>query len=297
MALPYALRRAAAGLGEHRFSTIASVTTIATVLLLLGSFGLVLRELSSVLDRWGQDVQVSCYLRPEVHPDRAFALREELLVLPAVAAVTYVSADEALTRLGEALDGAEGLLADLDGNPLPASLEVRLRAEFQDPREVAAIAAGLERPEFQEIDWSREWVERYHTFLGLLRLCAVVLGGLLIAAAVVLVATTSRLAVFARRQELELIALLGGTRAFRQLPLLLEGVLCGALGGGVAAGALAALHRFAFVELRANLGLLASAAAPGWGPTALGLLAVAGGVAIGLAGAWVGLSGAEEAEA
>lgn len=282
----HTVRRALKGIGEHRFLAMATVGTVATVLVLMGAFLLVTTNLSGVLDRWGQDVQISCYLRDDLSDDALFALKGELEQMPEVQTVLYVSKAEALERFGESVDGMDRILADLDSNPLPASLEVRLRPEFQEPARVAEVASRLSRPEFEDMDYSQEWVERFHTFLALLRLSALVLGTLLLASAVFLVGNTIRLSIYARREELAIIQLVGGTRWFARMPFLLEGALLGATGAAVALALLPLLYRYAFLQLQASLGLLLTGDVirflPGW--TLVGLFAA--GLGVGLAGAW-----------
>ncbi len=281
----YAFRRAIKGMREYRLLAFATVATVATVLLLTGTFALILDSLSGLLDRWGKDVQVSCYLRDDVDDERLFELKAELEALPEVSSVVYVSADDALERFADAVEGLDRILADLDENPLPASLEIRLDAGFQEPAQVAAVAERLRRPEFEDLDYSREWVERYHTFLGMLRLSSVVLGVLLLAAGVFLVSNTIRIAIYARREELALVALVGGTRWFARLPLLVEGGLQGTAGGVLALALLAGLHRYAFVQLQASLGMLLPAGALDFLPAPAALALVLAGTGVGLVGA------------
>lgn len=283
---PYAVRRAIKGIGEHRLLAVATIGTVATVLILGGAFLLVITNLSGLLDRWGQDVQVSCYLRADVSDESLFAIKGEIEAMPEVISVRYVSRDEALERFGEAVDGMDRILADLDSNPLPASLEVRLRPELQQPARVADVASRLSRPEFEDMDWSQEWVERFHTFLGLLRLSALVLGTLLLAAAMFLVNTTIRLAIHSRRDELEIIQLVGGTRWFARTPFVVEGMALGGLGALVALAALPLLYQYAFVQLQASLGMLLSMGTVEFlqAPTLLGLFGA--GLAVGFVGAF-----------
>lgn len=280
-----ALRRAALGIAEHRLLAVATVAAVAVVLTLTGAFALVATNLSSVLDRWGKDVQISCYLRPNLDDEALFAIKAELEAMPEVVGVEYVSPEEALELFADAIDGMDRLLADLDGNPLPASLEVRLAPEHQRPAEVEAIALRLRRPEFEDLDWSQEWVERFHTFVALLRLSTMVLGLLLLAAGVFIVHNTVRLSVHARREELEIIGLVGGTRLFAWSPFVIEGGLLGLVGGGLSVALLFALHRWAFLALQSSLGLLL-------GPELLSFLPLQGLGALCAAGACVGLLGA-----
>jgi cell division transport system permease protein len=283
------IRRALKGIGEHRLLAMATVGTVATVLVLTGAFLLVTTNLSGVLDRWGQDVQISCYLRADISDDALFALKAELEQMAEVQTVLYVSRAEALQRFGESVDGMDRILADLDSNPLPASLEVRLRPEFQEPGRVAEVASRLSRPEFEDMDYSQEWVERFHTFLALLRLSALVLGTLLLASAVFLVGNTIRLSIYARREELMVIQLVGGTRWFARIPFLLEGAILGAAGATVALLLLPLLYRYAFVQLQASLGMLVTTDVVGFLPpwTLVGLFCA--GLGVGLLGAWASL--------
>jgi cell division transport system permease protein len=286
MNLDYALRRAGRAATEHPLLVLATVTTVGTLLLLFGTFLLVVRNLGGILDRWADDVQISCYLDDGVADEAAFGLLAEIEALPEVESVRYVSRDEALRRFAGAMPGAERIVADLDRNPLPASLEVRLIPELQASDAIERFARRLDRPEFKDMDWSRTWVERYAGFVRLLRISAMVLGALILGATVVLVSNTMRLVVLARRDEIELSTLLGGTPWFVRAPLLIEGGAEGLLGGFLALMLLAAVHSQAGQALGSGLAVV-------FGEDGLlflrpievlGLLA--GGALAGLAGTW-----------
>lgn len=280
-----ALRRALLGIHEHQLLAISTMLAVAVVLTLTGAFALVSGNLSSVLDRWGKDVQISCYLRSDLPDETIFSLKAELEAMPEVAGVEYISPEEALELFAHAIDGMDRLLADLDGNPLPASLEVRLVPEYQRPAEVEAIAKRMRRPEFEDLDWSQEWVERFHTFVALLRLSTVVLGFLLLAAGLFIVHNTVRLAVHARRDELQIISLVGGTRLFAWAPFIIEGGILGLIGGLLSIVFLWGLHRWAFLALQSSLGLLLGPEVLRFLPGPTMLLIVLAGVSVGLLGA------------
>lgn len=279
------IRRALQGIAEHPLLAVATVAAVAVVLTLTGAFALVAGNLSAVLDRWGKDVQISCYLQDDLDDEAIFTIKAELEAMPEVASVQYVSAEEALELFAGAIEGMDRLLADLDENPLPASLEVRLVATQQQPDQVEAIARRLRRPAFSDLDWSHEWVERFHTFVALLRLSTSVLGLLLLAAAGFIVHNTVRLAIHARRDELQIIGLVGGTRTFAWVPFLIEGALLGLVGGLASLLALWGLHRWAFLAMQSSLGLVL-------GPDSLRFLPPGGVVAVALAGLLVGFLGA-----
>ena len=283
---PHALRRAVDGSGEYRLLAVITVSVVATMLVIIGSFLWVTTQLSGMLDHWGKDVQISCYLADDVSYDRVFELKEQLQTRPEVAAVTFVSKDEAAERFASSMDGLDRILSDLDSNPLPSSLELRLHPEFQDPEQVARIAESLRAPEFQDMDWSQEWVERFHQFVTLLRLSALLLGLLLSLGAAFVVGNTLRLSIWSRRDELALIALVGGTRSFARRPFLVEGLLQGLMGSVLAVALLLILERLALSRLASALGALWTPELVGAMPLTHAALLLAAGPVLGLLGAW-----------
>jgi len=278
------------GINEYRLLAAVTVATVATVLLLAGVFLIVIGNLSSVLDRWGKDVQVSCYLRDDIADSTIFQIKSEIEAMDEVAAVVFISKTDALERFGESIEGMDRILADLDSNPLPASLEVRLLPSFQNPALVKEVAGRLARPEFSDLDYSQEWVERFHTFLALLRLSAIVLGVLLLCAAIFLVSNTIRLAIYARREEIAVIQLVGGTRWFARVPFLVEGAVLGAAGSIVTLILLGIVYRYAFIQLQDSLGILVAQDVIHFLPISVLLGLVASGLAAGLIGAWTSVA-------
>ncbi len=284
-----AVRRALRNLADFAFTSAVSVGVVATSFLLVGVFLLILVNLSSVLDRWGRDVQVYAYFADGVSEETRFAIKEEIEARDEVAHVLYVSPEEALETFRRLIPDADALLADLDGNPLPASLEIRLRPELRDPTLVDPFAASLERPEFVALDYAGEWVSRFYTFLNLLKLSAVAMGTLLALASVVIVANTIQLTVWARREEIEILRLVGASDRFIEAPFLIEGSLQGLLGAGVSVGLLWLVYRLLFVEMQQTLGLtMGSRVLSFIPPSHLALFTVAG-LLLGLLGSWLSL--------
>jgi cell division transport system permease protein len=192
------------------------------------------------------------------------------------------------------IEGMDRILADLDSNPLPASLEVRLLPNFQNPIHVKEVASRLSRPEFADLDYSQEWVERFHTFLALLRLSAIVLGVLLLCAAIFLVSNTIRLAIYARREEISVIQLVGGTRWFARIPFLVEGAILGTVGSIVTLVLLVLVYHYAFIQLQSSLGILLADDVVKFLPPTVLLGLVASGLASGLIGAWTSVARSSE---
>jgi cell division transport system permease protein len=235
-----ALLRALRGLAASPVTSAVATVTIALCLLLGGAFGLLLVNMERVLARFGEEVRISAYLSDALGADEQEALVGRVRELPGVASVELVSKEAALERFRASPFGRASLLDGLDENPLPASLEIVLTPDHRSRAGVDALVARLgELPGIDELGYGHEWVEGYARAVRLVRGIALALGLVLAAATLLIVSNTIRLAVYARRDEIEILALVGAGRAFVATPFLLEGLLEGALGGGLALGLLA----------------------------------------------------------
>jgi cell division transport system permease protein len=284
----HAARAASSALRGLRASPITSAIatgTIALCLLLAGSFVLLLVNMERVLAHFGQEVRVSAYLSDDLPSEQQEALALRVQRMPGVESVAWVSKEAALERFRASPFGRASLLDGLDENPLPASLEIVLVPERRNREGLDALAkalAGL--PGIEELGYGHEWVEGYSRAVRLVRGVALALGAVLALATLLIVANTIRLSVYARRDEIEILALVGAGRAFVAAPFLLEGLLEGAGGGLLALSGLALGYHALSGTFGSGLELVLGNAQPVFfGPAeALGLVAL--GAALGALG-------------
>lgn len=292
--LRWAVSAAASGLLANPLTTAVAVVTLAATLVLVGGFWLALGSLEAVLDRVGGQMRIVAWVEEGLAPEEREALRRRVAALPGVAAVHLVDAEEAEARFRERFGGRFPILDALEGDPLPASLEILLDPEGRAPDAVARlrrVVAGL--PGVDGLGYGSEWLERYASLLGAVRGLALGIGGVLVLATVLIVGSTIRLAVHARRDELEILDLVGASRAFIATPFLLEGVIEGLAAGLLAAGVLRTGVALAAPALRDSLVWLGGAALPG--PdlgVALALVALGG--VLGLLGSAAAVAGGLE---
>lgn len=287
-ALSYFVSEALTSLWRSRLVNAVSIGTIAVSLFVLGAFLTVASALSGLVARWTETVQVIVYLEDDTEARVRQSLENRLRADPAVASLEFVAREQALARFRAMFRDLSSLPEDLGENPFPASLEVNLRPERQSAAEVERLAkafAGV--PGVREIQYDLLWIERLSTGIRLVRVVGAFLGGILVLAAVFTISNVIRLTIYAREDELDIMRLVGATRAYVKGPFVTEGVIQGGLGGLVATfllwTALAWLSRdLATSDLlpRATLAL---------SPVIGGLL-VAGGMAVGLAGSLMSLS-------
>lgn len=235
--MPYSLRETLAAFRRAPLLVMLSAMAIGLSLFVAGLFGLTAHNLQRALVRIEERVEVVAYLRDDVTQGQVEAAQSTLRALPEVAAANYVSKDDALAAAMQDLPDFREVFNDLDSNPLPASLEVRLRSGFRSSAEVEAVAQQLRAyPFVDDVRFGREWVDKIVSLRRIITGGVSIIGGAFAAVAAIVIATAVRIAVSARREEISIMRLVGATSGFIQRPFLLEGLITGLLGGGIAAG-------------------------------------------------------------
>jgi cell division transport system permease protein len=205
-----------------------------------------------------------------------------------VAAHEYVSKADALARFKQTFSDLSTAMDSLGQNPLPASIEVRLKPGPGASASVDLLAAKVQQlPGVADVRYDRQWLTRLMSAIGIIRGVGLVLGSVLTFAAALTVANVVRLALYARREELDIMQLVGAPQAYIRGPFVMEGVLQGGVGALVALVALGA----AFLTLRGRyLVPLASAmnvSSIHFLPVELCVVLVVGGMAVGCLGGLV----------
>jgi cell division transport system permease protein len=208
---------------------------VGLALFVVGLFGLVAANLRTAVSVLEERVEIVAYLRDDARTDEIELAVDQLRERPDVQNVIYVSKDQALAKAQEELPAFQDVFSGLDVNPLPASLEIVLpegsRTEVA-VAEVADMAAAF--PFVEEVDYGREWVQQLFALRRAAALTALVLGVAFGVVAALIIGTALRIAIFARKDEIYIMRLVGARDAFIRRPFLLEGAMAGLLGGVVA---------------------------------------------------------------
>lgn len=217
--------------------SVLSVTTIAFALFVVGLFGLVVLNLHRALQAVEERVEIVVYLLRGTPVEVVTVAIGDIQAFPEVASVSYFSEDDALQRARRELVEFQGLLSDLHTNPLPASLEIRLRPGFRDSESARAVAERLQGLSFAEdIRYGRAWVQKLDRLRNIAAVVGLVIGGAFAVASIIIIGTTIRMSVLQRSREIGIMRLVGATDGFIRRPFLVEGCVKGALGGIAAVG-------------------------------------------------------------
>jgi cell division transport system permease protein len=214
-----------------------SVTTIAFSLFVVGLFGLVAVNLQQALRQVGERVEVVAYVLPGTPVETAAIAVKDIEAFPEVQSATYVTEDEALKRARSELIEFRDVLQELERNPLPASIEVKLKPGFRDAAHVSDVADRLRGFGFvDDVRFGRDWVEKLDWLRRIAAAVGLVVGAAFATVAVIIIGTTIRMVVLQRSREIAIMRLVGATDGFIRRPFLLQGAIKGLLGGLVAIG-------------------------------------------------------------
>jgi cell division transport system permease protein len=230
----YFWRSAAGGLKHSPFVHFIAITTIAIALFAAGLARTAGRALDGLLASLGGEVEVTVYVKPELSAEQIEALRLKLGAASGGRAV-LVKPDEALKRLAHELGDLGDALSQLPENPLPPSLELTVAPERRTPELLEAMSQQIRvMPGVTDVDYGREAVERLTAIARALRFGGLVAFAVVLFATIIIASATLQLAIYARREEIEIQKLVGATDRFVKAPFLIEGLLQGVLGALVA---------------------------------------------------------------
>lgn len=213
----------------------ATIGTVTVSLCILAFFAIIVLNVQEMTQHWSREVQVVAYIDDVPAKSRLAAMVKEADALPEVVEAEYVSRQQAFSDFRERLGDDAVLLDGLDDDFLPASIRLTLHEDFRSRDGVDRVVEQLKKMQgFTDFRYGQDWLERFDAVLNLLRIAGIVLGGFLLFATLFIVANTIKLTVYARRDELEVMSLVGGTSMFIKSPFLLEGAMQGGIGAGLA---------------------------------------------------------------
>jgi cell division transport system permease protein len=274
----YSFEEALVSLRRSGRAVAMSIGTIAIAFLALGGFLLVSGNLQRAVERWMEAAEVSVYLRDEIGREEREAIEAALKLRSGVLAVDFVGKDEALSRFRSGFPELADVAATLERNPFPASFDVRLRPGPGAAAEAEALAADIKGlGGVADVQFDRRWLERALALLTGARLVGLTVAVVLLLGAAFTVAAVVRLSLHSRRDELDIMQLVGAPMSVIRGPFVIEGLLLGGAGAVVALSALA----LGFSALQGTLGgglsgVLGETPITFLSPSGVGLLLLAG---------------------
>ena len=227
---PY--KRAIQDIRDHKFLNTVTVITIAISILIVSAFALFFVNASEIINSWKKGIKIMVYLKSDTPETTISELIQKIQLMEGIQNVRFISKNEAFQELKKQMRRQSSLFENLKGNPLPDAFEIRLKASFQNQEKVEMLATKIESlSQVDEVEYGQRWLEQFTNFFNLLRFSGYALGGLFFMAALLIVANTSRLVLYSRRDEVEIMRLVGATDSFIKAPFYIQGLIQGAFGG------------------------------------------------------------------
>lgn len=238
----YFAKEAAINTRRNLLMAAAAVLAVTLSMFFVGSTMMVWRFFDNVTARWKNDVQINAFLADDATESQRSAAEVEIREWNEVKAVTFISKEEALEEFREMFADQEALVDSVTADTLPASFRISL----EDPSMLPQVQDRLEKVAgIDDVVSAQEEVKRVQRVVTILNAFLLVLAVILVIAAVVLVSNTIRLAIYARRREIEIMRLVGATNWFIRWPFILEGLFQGLVGAGLAIAILLVVKKLA----------------------------------------------------
>lgn len=233
--LRYFLGEAFSNFASSPTMALASITSVTIALLLLGLFMMGERLLADAATALERKVEVTAFLADGMDDSKLTDIIKTLKAEPSVDTCEYVDKDKALKALKSDLGPDSDVLNYLDSNPLPASLEIKMK----DPAGINSVVEILKKFIWvEEITYGKGVVKKILAFSRILRFTGIILVALLSLASMLTIGSTIRMNVYSRRDEIEIMQLVGATNWFVRWPFVIEGFLQGLVGSLLAVAVL-----------------------------------------------------------
>ena len=230
--LKFHITRALQDIRRNRMLSLVTTSTFALSILIVSAAILFFINVGDIIDGWRQGVRIMAYLQDGLTDVDRSHLRIRIENLYGVQQTDFIPKDQALARLRHQMGRQASIVDNLESNPLPDAFEIQMLAASQSWDKVEQLAAALESLEgVQEVEYGQRWIKRIINIFNLFQLTGTIMGALFFMAAMFIVGNTVRLVLYSRREEVEIMRLVGATERFILAPFYFQSLIQAALGG------------------------------------------------------------------
>lgn len=249
------IKKALVDILDNRFLNTVTILTIAFSILIVSAFSLFLMNTNTLLESWKKSVRVMVYLKPSTAPTAFKLIEAKIKAMDGIENVVFIPRAQALKQLKAQMQRHASLLDRLERNPLPDAFEIRVVADSRNLENIEMLARKLEQlVAVEEVEYGQKWLGRFTQLIKLFSLAGYLLGGMFLMAAVFFVANTVRLVIYSRREEIEIMRLVGAEAGFIKTPLYIQAVIQGFLGGILGLAGLLAAYLAVSAQVQQGFG-------------------------------------------
>lgn len=250
------IKKALQDISGNRFLNAITIITIGLSILIVSSFALFFINANALLDSWKKGIRVLVYLEKEASQANRLDLRYKIQQMQDVQEIQFISKEAALSQLKNQMKNQSSLLEDLKENPLPDAFEIRVLDVSRDLEKVARLAHKITAlPQVEEVEYGQHWIAKFSHVINIFKFVGYAMGGLFLIATLFIIANTIRLVLYSRKEEIEIMRLVGTTDLFIKTPFYIVGLILSAAGGTLGLMVLYSAYRFILSKFQSSLSL------------------------------------------
>ncbi len=225
-------QRAIKDMSDNKFLHIVTTITIALSILIASAAGLLFTNAQEVMNSWKKGIRIMAYVDQTATENELRSTKVKIQSLHGVKNVTFISKEDALLQLKSQMERQASLLENLERNPLPAAFEVHMNPAGQSWEKIETLAAQIESMHIvDDVEYGQAWIGRCTNIFNLFQFIGITMGILFFMVTVFIISNTIRLALYSRREEIEIMRLVGATDSFIKIPSYFAGIIQGGVGG------------------------------------------------------------------
>jgi len=224
-------KRAIEDFRNNRLLNVVTLLTVSLSILIVSTFILFFINTNEIMNFWKKGLRLMAYLKADIPGSEQLDLRRQIQTMSGVESVMFISKEDAYNQLKAQMKRQASLFDNLAKNPLPDAFEIRVRTANQSWDKVELLATQIESlDEVEEVEYGQKWLGRFTQIFDLFTLTGYAMCTIFFMAAVFIMANTIRLVIYSRRDEIEVMRLVGAAERFIKIPFYIQGLLQGALG-------------------------------------------------------------------
>ena len=226
------IKRALRDIFDNKFLHIVTIITTALSILMVSLFGLFFININHVMSSWKDGVRIFAYMEQTIEDKDIIELKQKITNIYGVKSIDYISKEEALAKLKSRMASQASLFDNLNVNPLPNTFEIRMIPATQSWEKIESLAKTVSQlPLIDDVEYGQKWLDRFMKLFNLISLSGIVMSAIFFTVTVFIIANTIRLALYSRKDEIEIMRLVGASDNFIKVPFYIEGIIQGGTGG------------------------------------------------------------------
>ena len=248
--LSYSFKTAFKNIWLEKWINLLTILSISIGLSIFCLFVIISLNFDSAIQQWSKSFGIVVYLDKDINKEREEALRKTFHEDPDILEIEYISKERALTEVRKILGENALILDSMKRIPLPPSFEMKLKSELLQSAIVRNKAAEIKKmPGVEEVQYGEKWLSSLNAISSVMRNGAAILGGAILIAVTFMTYSTIKIFFNRRKEDVEILKLLGAPKSFIRLPFLIEGLFVGTMGGIISSLALFGVYTFTTMKI------------------------------------------------